>query len=61
MRVGDCGQLSMESECSCWQRSVPLGSGGCETSQDGSWALKSPAIIAFGIVFKWSSCSEKEG
>ena len=27
LRVGEFGQFSVDRECSCWERSVPLGSG----------------------------------
>ena len=40
---------------------VPLGSGDCVVSQEGSWALKSPMTIALGRVLRKSSWSWKLG
>ena len=42
----------MEREYSCWISDIPLVSGDCVVSQEGSWALKSPMTIALGRVLR---------
>lgn len=61
LRVGMWLLFRMEREYSCWMSDVPLGSGDCVVSQEGSWALKSPMTIALGRVLRKSSWSWKLG
>ena len=47
LRVGRFGSLITVMFSNWLRRQVPLGSSLWELNQEGSWALKSPAIIVF--------------
>ena len=59
LRVGVCTSLRMERLGSCWVRASPLGSVGCDWSQEGSWALKLPMMQLLGTVSRYSRWREK--
>ena len=47
----------MEREYSCWISDIPLVSGDCVVSQEGSWALKSPMTRVSSVELKRESKS----